>query len=222
MSYPTYQLLTDDLPAIDEQHYKRLLNTSRNAVMYPALLAGYRNVYEAMNDTVFRNYLDVFVQRVAYAGLNIPDNETGITLKNHVLDNLFVEMADDQLETLSFNGLANLSDSLLPVLTELVDQNKPVHCVAFLVAAYGHYLQAETDDKGAPYETQEPLLHETDWAKIGDNDVLAFLDVSPLASATLRDIPHFPALYTLYRKQIAIYGVSFTLRQAMCTFWETV
>ncbi|QHV94951.1 mannitol dehydrogenase family protein [Spirosoma endbachense] len=200
----------------------RFLNASHSMLAYPAFLSGYRTVHEAMNDNVFSNYISVFINHIVTPLVTPPDPVDLTDYKNKLVSRLSNAAVSDQLARLCFDGASKLPTFLLPTLSDLAAQNKPTYCIAFLIAAYGHYLRAKSDDKGTPYTVDEPFLLEDDWLKIRDTDELAFLDTSPLASANLRSIPHFAAAYKLYRKQIAIYGVAFSLRQAMCTFWETI
>ncbi|GAB3880499.1 mannitol dehydrogenase family protein [Spirosoma agri] len=200
----------------------RFLNASHSMLAYPAFLAGYRTVHEAMGDTLFSSYISVFINHVVSPLVTPPDSVDLADYKAKLLGRLSNAAVSDQLSRLCFDGASKLPAFLLPTLSELAQQNKPTHCLAFLMAAYGHYLQSEADDQGNSYSVNEPFLQKSDWLKINDHDVLAFLDCTPFAAAKLRDIPHFAATYKLYRKQIAIYGIAFSLRQTMCTFWEAI
>ncbi len=199
---------------------QRFQNASYSLLAYPAFLAGYRTVHEAMSDSVFSNYVNVFINRLVSPLVTVPGSIDLTDYKTKLLRRLSSAAVNIPLSRLCADGASKLPAFILPTLAELVKQEKPTYCLAFLLATYGHYLSATTDDKDEEYEINEICLSEDDWYKIEDSDVLAFLDSSPFASANLRTIPHFAAAYKLYRKQIAIYGVAFTLRQTMCTLLE--
>ena len=56
-------------------------------------------------------------------------------------------------------------------------------------------------------------LQPGDRAKINSDDVVAFLEISSMATARLQTYSHFVAMYKSYRTQIAKYGIVFLLRQ---------
>ncbi|WP_338868723.1 hypothetical protein WBJ53_18275 [Spirosoma sp. SC4-14] len=217
MQTPIQDVLTESLFDINETLQEQFLQTSQTMLAYPALLAGYRTVQDSLSDPVFSNYLSVFVNHAVSALIPAAETAYRTAFTSELLTRLVY--ATDSLEDICADGASKLPEFLLPILVKLSEQNRP-YCLAFLLAAYGHYLRTSVDDKGDPYAVSEPRLTETDWDKINDHDELSLLDIEPLVSANLRAIPHFSAAYKLFRKQIAIYGVSFTLRQSMCTFLE--
>lgn len=175
---------------------------------YPAFLAGYRTVDEALNDRLFSNYISAFLdQDVALAPSDSEDYE-------NQLASLFAALSiSDSLDQLCCDGASKLSTFVLPMLRELLEENRDVRRIAFLLAAYGHYLSTTTDDKGVAYQINDANLHEDDWAKINNHDVVSLLSISPLASARLQTFSYFVTLYKSYRAQIAQLGIMVLLKQ---------
>lgn len=177
---------------------------------YPAFLAGYRTVDEALSDRLFSNYISAFLDQDIALLSSISDSDE----YENQLSNLFSMLAvQDSLDQLCCDGASKLSAFVLPTLRGLLEENRDVRRIAFLLAAYGHYLSATTDDNGVAYEINDPNLHQDDWAKINNNDVVSLLGISPLASARLQTFSYFVALYKSYRAQIAQLGIVVLLKQ---------
>ncbi|MBD2755896.1 mannitol dehydrogenase family protein [Spirosoma validum] len=185
-----------------------ILNASHTMLAYPAFLAGYRTVDEALNDRLFSNYISAFLdQDVALTTSDSDDYE-------NQLASLFSSLAiSDSLDQLCCDGASKLSAFVLPTLRELLEENRDVRRIAFLLAAYGHYLSTTTDDNGVTYEINDPNLHQDDWSKINSTDVVSLLSISPLASARLQTFSYFVTLYKSYRAQIAQLGIMVLLKQ---------
>ncbi|GAB4055616.1 mannitol dehydrogenase family protein [Spirosoma litoris] len=179
---------------------------------YPAFLAGYRTVEEALNDHLFSNYLNVFIEQDV---MPFAEAQDAIDLNDNRQQWLsqFCQPTSDPLANLCVDGASKLPALILPTLRDLLAQNRDVQRMAFLLAAYGHYLCAGTDDKGVSYELNDAHFHQHDWAKVNSDDVAALLEISTIATARLHTYSHFVAMYKSYRTQIAKYGVVFLLKQ---------
>ncbi|GAB3800193.1 hypothetical protein GCM10028819_25030 [Spirosoma humi] len=203
-----------------EASTRPLVNASHSVLAYPAFLAGHRTVQEAMGDghinTYLRTVLTTTGKSLASSALSNDAEETMVQL----LDCLSKPTEADSLSRLCHDGASRLQEFVIPTLLERLEQGKDVSSLAFLLAAYGHYLQAGVDDKGQKYRVDEPQLTAADWVLLNEGDVLSVLDIWPLAPANLRSFPQFVAPYKSYRNQIACYGLAFSLKQTLCTFWE--
>lgn len=187
------------------------LIASYTMLAYPAFLAGYRTVSEAVNDDLFHAYVRAFMNQdiTTLAPLDVDLDD----YKSQLIDRVLNTTVSDQLALLCCDGASKLPTFVLPILLDLLEKKGDIHRITFLIAAYGHYLSAEADDKRVPYAVEEPHLHQEDWAKVNDGDVVSLLGISPLAEARLRTYPHFTAMYKSYRGQIAKHGVMFLLKQ---------
>ncbi|WP_020607593.1 hypothetical protein [Spirosoma spitsbergense] len=174
---------------------------------YPALLAGHQTINEAINDHLLNNYLGAFIEQ---DGLPDEASTTPAPLAEYI-NAVFSQFSDpvlsDPLARLCADGALKLPAYILPTLLNLLAQNGDVHRIAFLLAAYGHYLSEQLK------AGQADELAPDDWAKISSDDVVALLSISSMATARLQTYSHFVAMYKSYRNQIATHGVEFLLRQ---------
>ncbi|GAB3024679.1 mannitol dehydrogenase family protein [Spirosoma pulveris] len=194
------------------------LKAAHSVLAYPAFLAGYRTVHEAMEDNFVSAYVRAFLTTTAKSNVSSDVNsEEDINRSIEQLTNSGEELALDQL---CQDGASKLSSFVIPILLDRLEQGKDVTSLTFLLAAYGHYLQAGIDDKGQEYTVVEPQLSQRDWSILTQGDTLSLLDISALASARLRTFPQVVAQYKSYRHQLACYGLLFSLKQALCAFWE--
>ena len=83
--------------------------------------------------------------------------------------------------------------------------------IAFLFAAYAHYLKSGKDDNGEAYTVDAPKITSADWQLIRDEDVLLFLSISPFSASNLGDYPDFVKQYAGYRGAISENGILKTL-----------
>lgn len=198
----------------------RILHTAHSVLAYPAFLAGYRTVQEAMEDGFFNTYVRTFLM-TTYKSLPAESPSGDLEGDINQLLNRLTQSGDvNLLSELCRDGASKLSTFVIPILLDRLEQGKEVSSLTFLLAAYGHYLQAGVDDKGQEYTVDEPELTQHDWTILANGDVLSLLETSAFASAHLRSFPPFMAQYKSYRNQIACYGLVFSLKQTLCAFWE--
>ncbi|MVM31326.1 hypothetical protein GO755_14880 [Spirosoma sp. HMF4905] len=180
---------------------------------YPAFLAGYQTVDEALNDQLFSSYLSAFIEQDVMPFTDAQSDINQDEIRNQWLNQFATSTTTDPLVSLCFDGASKLPSLILPALLDLLAQNRDIHRMAFLLAAYGHYLSANVDDKGVSYEPNSAHLHRHDWAKVNSDNVVALLEISTMATARLHTYSHFVAMYKSYRTQIAKYGIVFLLKQ---------
>jgi mannitol 2-dehydrogenase len=92
-------------------------------------------------------------------------------------------------------------------------RNQPCQRIAFLIAAYGHYLSAGQTEKGHPYTVAEPQLDAGALRIARDEDVLSFLTLPMFDGMAIRDNPGFIRLYTQFRAGIRSEGILETLKK---------
>lgn len=199
-----------------EPIHLRVLNASHSALAYPAFLAGYRTVEEAMQD----NHVNSYVRTVVTTAISSHDSPGQHLAVDELQGQVSTTVQTGSLSQLCVDGASKLASYVLPVLTDRLQHGKDVSSLAFLLAAYGHYLQHGIDDTGAPYAVNEPRLSDQDWLNLAEGDSTACLAISPFMSAHLLSYPAFVVQYKAYRNQIACYGLAFSLKQTLCAFWE--
>lgn len=205
-------LFTDDVSAYEAVKL-RLLNAGHSMLAYPAFLAGYLTVDEAIQDPVFYDFIRRFMDQDVTPLLTVPTTIDVAEYKNSLLRRFANKSIGDQLARLCFDGASKLPVFILPTLNELMTRNRPYERIAFLIAAYGHYLSAGQTEPGQPYSIAEPQL-DTDALLMGkDADVLALLNLRVFDTTTIRNNPEFKRLYTRFRADIGNEGIIETLKK---------
>jgi mannitol-1-phosphate/altronate dehydrogenase len=200
-----------------ESYAPRMLDASHTILAYPAFLAGYRTVHEAVADGCLNTYLRTFLTITNKSLANASPDELDESL-DQLMNYLSNPEEDDLLINLCRDGASKLATFILPVLRDRLEQGNDVSSFAFLLAAYGHYLKAGVDDKEEEYVVDEPELTHSDWKLLANGDALSLLDISAFAPAHLRSFPQFVTRYKSYSRQIAAYGLIFSLKQSLCAF----
>ena len=78
--------------------------------------------------------------------------------------------------------------------------------MAFLIAAYRHYLKYKTDDKGNAFEVSEPWMTSEDVCCINSGSPIDFLGLSAFKSTDLKNAPAFTGLYSGFVERIKAEG----------------
>lgn len=185
---------TDDVSAYENMKLS-LLNASHSLLSYPAFLAGYRQVDEAVRDERFARYLRLFMDRDAGPYVPAPGKTDLEKYKETLLERFGNKAVSDQISRLCFDGVSKIPVYVMPVLTKMIRDDADLERLAFFVAAYRHYLKHGKDDLGHSYEVNEPWLTEEDRNLIASDDPLDFLGLSPFRSTDLRKAPKFVHQY---------------------------
>jgi len=201
---------TDDVTAYETMKLS-LLNASHTLLSYPAFLMGYRQVDDAMRDELLIGLLRNFMDIDSTPYVPAPGN-TDLSLYKHILFERFANRSvSDQLSRLCFDGVSKFPVYIVPLLTKLVHDGKDLTRLAFLIAAYRHYLRYKTDDEGVAYTVAEPWLSSDDNERIAADDPVAFLGLSALDGILLRSAQAFTALYIPFTTRIHDEGVKSVL-----------
>ena len=203
---------TDDVSAYEAVKLK-LLNASHSMLAYPAFLAGYLTVDEAIGDPVFHDFIRQFMDDDVTPLLNVPPTMDLADYKATVLRRFANSSIGDQLARLCFDGASKLPVFLLPTLTERMARNLPYPRLAFLIAAYGHYLSAGQTERGKPYTIAEPQLDGEALLIAQDQDVSRLLRLPMFKSTTVQSNPEFIQLYTQFRRAITDNGIRETIKR---------
>ena len=200
---------TGDVAAY-EQIKLRMLNATHTMLAYPGLLAGYRLVHEGMADPHILGYLRAFLDRDVIPLLTAPPGMELTAYRDAVLERFANPAVADQLLRLTTDGASKipvfLGDTLRSALATGADHRR----LAFLLAAFAHYL-AGVDDRGAAYAPVEPQLTAADRVCAADADPASALRISTFKGLELERSPAFVASFVRYRAMIAAQGVLATL-----------
>lgn len=146
---------TDDVTAYENMKLS-LLNASHTLLSYPSFLSGYRKVDDAMHDeriaTFVRTFMDVDITPYVPA----PGNTDLDLYKQTLIERFGNRSVSDQIARLCFDGISKFPVYVMPNLIKMIRDHAHLTRVAYLFAAYRHYLKYKTDDKGTTFEVAEP------------------------------------------------------------------
>ncbi len=204
---------TRDVTAFENMKLS-LLNASHTLLSYPSFLMGYRKVDEAMKDADVVQYVRDFMNIDITPYVPAPEGTDLAVYKQTLIERFANHSVSDQVSRLCFDGISKFPVYIMPNLTKMIADGRDLKRVAFLIAAYRHYLKYETDDLGASYQVAEPWLLADDRKRIEQNDPLEFLGLSAFKSARLTEAVSFVELYTQFVEAIKEHGVK-TILQAV-------
>lgn len=186
--------MTDDVSGYENMKLS-LLNASHSLLSYPAFLSGYRKVDEAMRDDNIRRFTREYMDLDATPYVPAPGNTDLELYKTTLIERFGNPAVSDQVARLCMDGLSKFPVYVIPVLSKMIADGRDPTRIAYALAAYRRYLRAGKDDKGQPYEINEPWLTEADKKLIVSDDPLDFLDLQAFAGAPLRANRAFVNLY---------------------------
>jgi fructuronate reductase len=202
---------TDDVTDYENMKLS-LLNASHTLLSYPSFLSGYRKVDDAMHDPVIAKYVKDFMDKDVTPYVPAPE---GIDLDNYkqtLIERFGNRSVSDQIARLCFDGLSKFPVYVTPNLSKMVADGKDLTRLAYLIAAYRHYLKYQTDDNGASFQTAEPWLSDADKKLIDSDNPLDFLSLDAFAGAGLAASDDFKAPYLRFADDILKNGAMSTLK----------
>ena len=201
---------TDDVTGYETMKLS-LLNASHTLLSYPATLMGYRKVDMALQDEhlvrLLRNFMDIDITPYVPA-----PGDTDLELYKQTLIERFANRSvSDQLSRLCADGISKFPVYILPNLGKLIEDGKDLTRMAFLIAAYRHYLHARIDDEGIRYDITEPWMTPEDKEKIASGNPIDFLTMSAFKGIRMAADTKFSELYTHLATRIADNGIRSTV-----------
>ena len=129
---------------------------------YPALLAGYEFVYQALADRKIHGYLHAFLDRDVIPLLHAPAGMSLGDYRDTILRRFSNPAVRDQLARIASDGAAKIQIFLGLYAARTCWRAAGDHRrLAFLFAAFGRYLDGR-DDRGTAFEPIEPHLTPAD------------------------------------------------------------
>lgn len=197
---------TDDVTAFENMKLS-LLNASHTLLSYPSFLMGYRKVDEAMKDPLIERLVKDFMDTDITPYVPAPGTINLEDYKQTLIERFGNAAVSDQVARLCFDGLSKFPVYVTPNLTKMVRDGKELKRLAFLIAAYRHYLKYEVDDCGNHYDVAEPRMTPETAALVNSDNPIDFLDAEAFAGAGLKDSAAFKADYLKYVDEIKSAGV---------------
>ncbi len=188
-----------------EQVKLRLLNASHSMLAYPAALAGYRLVHEAMGDERLRRLLRAFMTDDAMPHLAAPPGMALAGYRDTVMRRFTNPAIADQIPRLCSDGAAKLPVFVLPTLRAALAMGADTRRLAFPLACYVEHLRGR-DDAGHALTPAEPNLTDADRALALSPDLADGLRLSVFHHWRLADDAAFSSLFTRLRADIAARG----------------
>lgn len=198
---------THDVTAFENMKLS-LLNASHTLLSYPSFLKGHRKVDGAMQDEniikLVRDFMDIDITPYVPA----PENTNLEEYKKTLVERFSNHSVSDQVSRLCFDGISKFPVYILPNLAKMINDDKDLTRVAFLFAAYRHYLKYKVDDKGHTYEVAEPWITDNDEKLISSDNLIDFLQLSTFKSIDLKASEKFTSLFSTFVLNIKEKGIS--------------
>lgn len=209
--------MTDDVTAFENMKLS-LLNASHTLLSYPSFLFGYRKVDAAMHDERIKKFVRAFMDEDITPYVPAPADTDLEAYKQCLVERFGNRMVSDQVARLCFDGASKFPVYVMPNLEKMIAdeaQGKRADVefkrVAFLFAAYRHYLKYHVDDQGAAFEVADPWLSEDDWKLIRSEEPTDYLAISPFRSTDLKAAKPFVEQYLKFVEAIKNNGTMPTL-----------
>lgn len=185
---------TTDVTAYENMKLS-LLNASHTLLSYPSFLSGYRKVDDAMHDERIAKLVRTFMDADITPYVPAPGNTDLEQYKQTLIERFGNRSVSDQLARLCFDGLSKFPVYVMPNLIKMLRDHADLTRIAYLIAAYRHYLKYKTDDRGASFEIAEPWMTAADEARICSDNPTDFLHLSAFSSTDLKANETFVRLY---------------------------
>lgn len=205
-------MFTDDVTAYENMKLN-LLNASHTLMAYPALLCGYRKVDDAIRDERILKLVRDFMDSDTGPHIQAPGNMDLECYKQTVLERFGNNSVSDQITRLCSDGLSKFPVYIIPNLKKMIDENGDLTRIAYLIAAYRHYLKYGHDDNGITFEVNEPCMKDEDYMHITNEDPIDFLKLSIFNGLGLEQHDNFKSLYNQMVTSIYHNGAMTTLEQ---------
>ena len=206
--------MTDDVTAFENMKLS-LLNASHTLLSYPSFLYGYRKVDAAMHDGRIAKFVRQFMDIDITPYVPAPKDTDLETYKQTLCERFGNRTVSDQVARLCLDGASKFPVYVMPNLEKMIADDKDLIRVAYLFAAYRHYLKYHTDDNGEQFEVADPWLTSDDNTLIASDQPLDFLSLSPFRSIDLRAAHHFTQPYLRMVESIKAKGAMSTLEEIL-------
>lgn len=206
--------MTDDVTAFENMKLS-LLNASHTLLSYPSFLYGYRKVDAAMHDERIAKFVRQFMDIDITPYVPAPKDTDLELYKQTLCERFGNRTVSDQVARLCFDGASKFPVYVMPNLEKMIGDDKELIRVAYLFAAYRHYLKYHTDDNGEQFEVADPWLTVDDHKLIDSDEPLDFLQLSPFRSTDLRAAHNFTQPYLRMVESIKSKGAMKTLEEIL-------
>ncbi|MFV0527478.1 MAG: mannitol dehydrogenase family protein [Lachnospiraceae bacterium] len=205
---------TDDVAGYEAVKFG-FVNSTHQMLSFPAYLAGFRKVDEAVGNETIETYLKQYMELDVMPYLTAPDQVDLNVYRTTFEQRLKNKAVSDQLERLCFDAIHKTPIYMWPTMNAMIAAGADMVRVAMFVASYRLYLRRGADDKGTPYIVRDPGLTEHDRELIASDAPTDFLGLSCFTGVELRASESFMKWYPAYCREIAEKGVLAVLEQSV-------
>lgn len=203
---------TNDVTAYENMKLS-LLNASHTLLSYPSFLSGYRKVDDAMHDERIAKFVRQFMDIDITPYVPAPGNTDLELYKQTLIERFGNRTVSDQIARLCFDGISKFPVYVMPNLIKMIADGADLTRVAYLIAAYRHYLKYRKDDNGVEFEVADPWMTSEDEKLIASDNILDFLGLSAFTSTDLKASPAFVEKYRQMAATIQKDGAMTTLEK---------
>lgn len=189
-----------------------LLNASHTLLSYPSVLMGYRKVDKAMKDENIIKFVRSFMDKDATPYVPSPKGIDLDLYKQTLVERFANATVSDQLSRLCGDGASKFQVYVVPIARKMLANGDDLTRIAFLIAAYRHYLKYRTDNTGVSYDIFEPQLIDSDFSLIASDKAVDFLQISAFKSLALDQQSTFMEIYLSMVDEIRAQGVESILK----------
>ena len=205
------EIVTDVLPF--ELMKIRLLNASHMAMAYLGALVGYTYAHEVMQNSVFNDFIQAFMEEVTPVVPLIPGTSI-VEYKKTLLERFANPTINDRVARLCSEGSAKMPKWVLPSMVELAEKRRSTKLVSLVIAAWIKYLQSSLDERDHPIEVVDARAEELKHAaKPIGNDPRPFLSIKSLFGPAYFGEPAFADDVEAALKSLGSIGVEETIRR---------
>lgn len=183
------------------------VNSTHQMLSFPGFLAGYRRVNEAVEDIRIADYLRQYMALDVTPYLTPPPNIDFAEYQTTFMERLRNKAVSDQLSRLCFDAANKFPVYMMPTLNAMLKVNADMKRTAFFIAAYRLFLRRCADDRGIPYEVNDPGLVENDQILIHHDDPMNFLRLSCFSGVRLESSKSFVKWYLKHCRDIELKGM---------------
>ncbi len=201
---------TDDVAPFENMKLS-LLNASHTLLSYPSLLSGYRKVDEAMRDYRIVTFVKEFMNIDVTPYVPAPKNTDLNWYKSRLIERFANSSVSDQISRLCGDGGSKFQVYVVPIVKKMIANGDDMTRIAYLIAAYRHYMKYQIDDKGVAFEIFEPQITSEQMAMIKSENPLDTLSTTIFSSLNLAENTKFTQLFLSLAKQIKEHGAMMIL-----------
>jgi mannitol 2-dehydrogenase len=202
------------VPKVDpyEKMKIRLLNAGHSLLGFTGTLCGHLTIDEAVKNPLIAGFLREFMDKEVSPVLEEMEGIDLISYKNSLVQRFTNPYIGDRLSRICSESSSKIPKFLLPTIWEQLEQQGPVPCSAFIIAAWCHYLEL-AGTEGHDWEIQDMMKKDLiKGAKFSNNeDPLAFLKIEPVFGKLVQS-KRFVDTYLPFIENLRKNGIVETIR----------